>query len=175
MRPHLDFAQSVARENLEEARRMMRALRPEVLEQAGGLPAALTRVGAEWAERTGVPCSLHVTGTVLPLHADLEVLLLRATQELLTNVRKHARATRVAVTLSYMSDVVALDVHDDGVGFSDAAPTSGLGLRGLRERAVQLDGVLSVESAAGEGATATLTVPAFGATPEPARWAGAAS
>jgi len=164
--PHLHFAQSVARENLEEARRMMRALRPEVLEQAGGLQAALTRVGAEWADRTGVPCSLTVTGTVLPLHADLEVLLLRATQELLTNVRKHAQSTHVTVTLSYMSDVVALDVRDDGIGFGDGVAneeelTVGWGLRGLRERTTQFDGTFTIESAPGEGSTVTLTMPAF--------------
>jgi signal transduction histidine kinase len=166
MRPHLAFAHSVARENLEEARRMMHALRPQRLDEAGGLPVVLARVGAEWAERTGVPCGLQVTGTVLPLHADLEVLLLRATQELLTNVDKHARATRASITLSYMSDLVALDVFDDGVGFGDAAPTSGLGLCGLRERTLQFHGTLNVESAPGEGATATLTVPAFDAMPD---------
>ncbi len=168
-KPHLQFAQSVARENLEEARRMMRALRPEALEQAGGLMAALTRVTAEWAQRTGVPCSLTVTGTELPLHADLDVLLLRATQELLSNVRKHAQASRVTVTLSYMSDVVALDVRDDGVGFlanepGDEELATGWGLRGLRERTAQFDGRLSIESTRGEGATATLTMPAFRAT-----------
>ena len=172
-KPHLQFAQSVARENLEEARRMMRALRPEALEQAGGLTAALTRVTAEWAERTGIPCNLTVTGSVLPLNADLDVLLLRATQELLTNVRKHAQASRVTVTLSYMSDVVALDVRDDGVGFRESEPgdvdvATGWGLRGLRERTAQFGGRLSIENTPGEGATATLTMPAFHATSDEA-------
>lgn len=161
VRPHLDFAQAIARENLEEARRMMGALRPEVLDEERELAAALGRVCTEWMRRTAVPCTLTVTGTALPLHAEVEVLLLRGTQELLANVRKHAGAGRVAVTLSYMSDVVALDVRDDGRGFAEGAATAGFGLRGLRERAALLDGTAVVESAVGEGTTATLTVPAF--------------
>ena len=169
--PHLAFARSVARENLEEARRMMGALRPEVLDQEGALPAALARVCGEWGRRTGVPCALAVTGTVLPLHSEAEVMLLRATQELLANVGKHAGARHVAVTLSYMSDVVALDVRDDGVGFVEGttaeplvvgrAASGGFGLHGLRERTRLLGGTMDVESAPGEGATATLTIPAF--------------
>jgi len=153
---------------------MVRALRPEALEQAGGLTQALTRVGAEWADRTGVLCSVTVTGTVLPLHADLEVLLLRGTQELLTNVRKHAQATRVSVTLSYMADLVALDVRDDGIGFPELMTNgegnpSGLGILGLRERTAAFDGAFSIESTPAEGATVTLTIPAYRAASDAVR------
>jgi len=174
-RPHLDFARSIARENLEEARRMLTALRPEVLDQEGGLSAALARVTTEWARRTGVPCVLHVTGDVLLLHSEAEVMLLRATQELLANVRKHTKATHVTVTLSYISDVVVLDVRDDGAGFapnaahdgpsSDESPgeasRGGFGLRGLRERAEQFGGKVDIESAPGDGTTVSVTIPAF--------------
>jgi signal transduction histidine kinase len=171
VRPHLVFAQSVARENLEEARRLMKALRPQLLERGEGLPPVLRRVTTEWAHRTGVQCALTVTGTEVALHATLEVLLLRGTQELLANVRRHAHASHVTVTLSYMSDLVVLDVRDDGMGFpevrqrtfsadaNDAGPLPGVGLQGLRERAALLDGTLTIESAPGEGATATLTIP----------------
>lgn len=171
VRSHLVFAQSVARENLEEARRLMKALRPQLLERGEGLPPVLRRVTAEWAQRTGVQCALTVTGTEVALHATLEVLLLRGTQELLANVRRHAQAQHVTVTLSYMSDLIVLDVRDDGVGFpevrqrtfspdsSDAGATQGVGLQGLRERAALLDGTLSIETAPGEGATATITIP----------------
>jgi signal transduction histidine kinase len=158
---HVEFARSVARENLEEARRMLTALRPEVLEQEAGLSTALERVCAEWQRRTGVRCVLAVTGTLLPLHSEVEVTLLRSTQELLANVRQHARARRVTVTLSYMDDVVALDVRDDGVGLAADVPNDCFGLRGLRERAEQLGGSMAVDSAAGEGTTVTLTIPAF--------------
>jgi signal transduction histidine kinase len=172
-RPHVDFARSIARENLEEARRMLTALRPEVLDQEGGLSAAIQRVCSDWSRRAELPCTAHVTGDVLILHSEVEVMLLRATQELLANVRKHARAKHVTVTLSYMSDVVALDVRDDGVGFvpnatsersvADGGGTTsgGFGLRGLRERTEQLGGTLEVESAPGEGTTVSVTIPAF--------------
>jgi signal transduction histidine kinase len=174
-RPHLDFARSIARENLEEARRMLTALRPEVLDQEGGLSAAIERVTAEWARRTNVPCAFHVTGDVFLLHSEAEVMLLRATQELLANVRKHARAAHVTVTLSYISDVVALDVRDDGAGFApNAHPASvmgatgdggsasgGFGLRGLRERAEQFGGTVDIDSAPGDGTTVSVTIPAF--------------
>jgi signal transduction histidine kinase len=175
VRPHLDFARSIARENLEEARRMLTALRPEVLDQEGGLGAAVQRVCGEWAKRSEIPCTAHVTGDVLMLHSEVEVMLLRATQELLANVRKHAAARHVTVTLSYITDVVALDVRDDGAGFVPhaisattnrtpagvAAVTGGFGLRGLRERAEQLGGTLEVESTPGEGTTVSVTIPAF--------------
>jgi signal transduction histidine kinase len=161
LRPHLDFARSIARENLEEARRMLTALRPEALDHEGGLSAAVARVCAEWSKRNEVPCVLHVTGEVLQLHSEVEVMFLRATQELLANVRKHASATHVTVTLSYITDVVALDIRDDGAGFAVDAGTSGFGLRGLRERAQQFGGTLDVESAPGEGTTVSMTIPAF--------------
>jgi signal transduction histidine kinase len=164
VRPHLDFARSIARENLEEARRMLTALRPEVLDQEGGLGAAIQRVCGEWSRRAEIPCTANVTGDVLMLHSEVEVMLLRATQELLANVRKHARAKHVTVTLSYITDVVALDVRDDGDGFEpnvSPAGAGGFGLRGLRERTAQLGGTVEVESAPGEGTTVSVTIPAF--------------
>ena len=161
VRPHLDFARSIARENLEEARRMLTALRPEVLDQEGGLGAAIERVCAEWSKRNEIPCTVHVTGEVMQLHSEVEVLFLRTTQELLANVRKHAKARHVTVTLSYISDVVALDVRDDGTGFASGTTTGGFGLRGLRERTQQFGGTVDIDSAAGEGTTVSVTVPAF--------------
>ncbi|HUQ80441.1 MAG TPA: sensor histidine kinase [Gemmatimonadaceae bacterium] len=161
-RPHLDFARSIARENLEEARRMLTALRPEVLDQEGGLAAAMQRVCSEWSKRCGVACTVNVTGDVLMLHSEVEVMLLRATQELLANVRKHAKATHVTVTLSYITDVVALDVRDDGVGFEPKVNAGGgFGLRGLRERSAQVGGTVEVESVPSEGTTVSVTIPAF--------------
>ena len=161
VRPHLDFARSIARENLEEARRMLTALRPEVLDQEGGLGAAIERVCAEWSTRNEIPCAVHVTGDVMQLHSEVEVVLLRTTQELLANVRKHARAGHVTVTLSYISDVVALDVRDDGVGFAADAASGRFGLRGLRERTQQLGGAVDIDSAPGEGTAVSVTIPAF--------------
>jgi signal transduction histidine kinase len=154
---HVGLARSVARESLEEARRMMAALRPEVLEIAD-LPAAMQRLAEGWSERTGVPCVCTVTGTPAPLHPDIEVALLRCAQEALSNAWKHARAGRAAITLSYMDDVVILDVRDDGLGGAVEGGL-GFGLRSITERIEQIGGRLILESTPGEGTTVTASVP----------------
>jgi signal transduction histidine kinase len=161
---HIDLARSVAREGLEESRRMMAALRPEVLEQRG-LPEALDRVCQEWSRRTGIDSKLSVTGTAEPLHPEIELTILRGVQEGLTNVARHSGAHSTAVTLSYMEDLIVLDVQDDGKGFipTQAGPSdggrSGFGLHGMRERVEGLQGSLSVESVLGEGTTVSITLP----------------
>ncbi|HEX6433617.1 MAG TPA: sensor histidine kinase, partial [Gemmatimonadales bacterium] len=160
-KPHLDLARSVAREGLEDARRMLGALRPEILEQRA-LPEALDRVCQEWSGRSGATAQLSVTGSPFPLHPDIEVAVLRGTQEALTNAARHAQARTVAVTLSYMEDVVVLDVQDDGVGFVPSAIAGkGYGLNGMKERVERLRGTFSIESLPGEGTTISISLPAM--------------
>jgi signal transduction histidine kinase len=93
------------------------------------------------------------------------VALLRTAQEALANAWKHARPSRVSITLSYMGDVVVLDVQDDGVGGA-AAGGFGFGLRSMRERMEQIGGTLTVESAPGEGTTITASAPGVTTTAE---------
>jgi signal transduction histidine kinase len=158
---HLDLARSVAREGLEESRRMLGALRPEILEQRA-LPEALGRVCEEWSRRTGIESKLSITGAPEPLHPDIELTLLRGVQEGLTNVARHSGARTTAVTVSYMEDLIVLDVQDDGKGFVPTAASdgrSGFGLAGMRERVESLQGSLQVESVLGEGTTLSLTLP----------------
>jgi signal transduction histidine kinase len=160
-KPHLDLARSVAREGLEEARRMLAALRPEILEQRG-LPDALGRVCEEWSRRTGILANLSVTGTPARMHPQIELTLLRGTQEALTNIARHSGAHTASVTLSYMEDILVLDVQDDGKGFvpaSDRGASTGYGLTGMRERAERLQGSFSVESIPGEGTTISISLP----------------
>jgi signal transduction histidine kinase len=160
-KPHLDLARSVAREGLEESRRMLAALRPEVLEQRA-LPEALERVCQEWSVRTKIEAKLSVTGSASALHPDIEVAVLRGMQEALTNVARHSGAKTAAVTLSYMDDVVVLDVQDDGKGFLPSeVQGNGYGLTGMRERVKRLRGSVSVESMPGEGTTISLSLPAM--------------
>jgi signal transduction histidine kinase len=160
-KPHLDLACSVAREGLEDSRRMLAALRPEVLEQRA-LPEALDRVCQEWSRRTGIQSKLSVTGSAFALHPDIEVAVLRGMQEALTNVARHSEARSAAVTLSYMEDIVVLDVQDDGKGFlPSAADGNGYGLAGMRERVKRLRGTFSVESVPGEGTTISISLPAM--------------
>ncbi|MCE7000854.1 sensor histidine kinase [Saccharothrix sp. S26] len=157
---HVETALRLARENLSEARRSVHALRPPALVDAT-LPDALAEVAAGWADQTGVAASIHTTGAARALHPEVEVTLLRAAQEALSNVAKHARASRVGLTLSYMEDVVTLDVRDDGSGFDPGARTDGFGLVAMRQRVSRLAGALVVESEPGGGTAVSASVPAI--------------
>jgi signal transduction histidine kinase len=158
---HIAQALRSARDNLAESRRVVWALRPRPLQERS-LPQALEELAGQLAEETGLHAEATVTGTVRPLDAAVEAALLRVAQEALANVRKHAGASQVTVTLSYLDDVVVLDVQDDGVGFDPAATVAaagGLGLRAMRERAEQLGGSLTIESTPGDGTTIAVELP----------------
>jgi signal transduction histidine kinase len=88
------------------------------------------------------------------------VVLLRVCQEALTNVRKHAGASRAQITLSYGKDLVRLAVCDDGAGFDPARAVGGFGLRGMRGRVTEAGGRLQVRSEPGAGTTVSVEVPA---------------
>jgi signal transduction histidine kinase len=167
-RRHLERARRTARDNLAEARRLVWDLRPEPLRTAS-LGEALGRLAGRVAEETGMAATATVTGIPRPLTADAEVTLFRVTQEALANVAKHARAGRVALTLSYMDGEATLDVRDDGAGFAATADGDGrgdgLGLHGMRERVEAIGGRVAVESAPGRGTTIAVTVPVPEAAP----------
>jgi signal transduction histidine kinase len=160
---HIEQALRSARDNLAESRRVVWALRPRPLAEQS-LPQALQELTGRLGEETGLRAETVVTGTARPLPAEVEEALLRIVQEALANVRKHAAASRVTVTLSYLDDLTMLDVHDDGIGFEHAATVAaagaGLGLHAMAERVAALGGSLAVESAPGEGATIAVEVPA---------------
>ncbi|GLZ33445.1 hypothetical protein Lesp02_56330 [Lentzea sp. NBRC 105346] len=158
-RPRLDTAMRLARENLAEARRSVHALRPPQLENAD-LPEALAEVVDGWSSASGVPASVTTTGVARAMHPEVEVALLRTAQEALANVAKHAGASRVGLTLSYMEDLVTLDVRDDGVGFDAAGSFDGFGLTTMRQRVQRLAGALEVESSPGDGTAISASVPA---------------
>jgi signal transduction histidine kinase len=158
-------AARLARHSLSEARRSVRAVRPEPLENTR-LPEAVADVASQWSADTGVAAEVTTTGTVLGLHPEIEVTLLRVAQEALANVAKHAAATRVGITLSYMEDVVSLDIRDDGAGFDpDQRPapgrTGGFGLTGMEQRVRRLAGSLAIESEPGHGTAISASVPAI--------------
>src|SRR5262245_23947458 len=165
---HIDNALQLARESLTEARRSVEASRPEALETAD-LPDALSKVAAEWSAINAIPAQVTITGEAVPLHPEIEVALLRTAQEALANVARHARATRAGITLSFMGDVVTLDVRDDGVGFEvpegREARAGGFGLTAMRQRVSRVAGTLAVESEPGGGTAISARVPAIGAKP----------
>jgi signal transduction histidine kinase len=175
-REHFAAATRLARESLSEARRSVDALRPEPLETRR-LSEALADVAGRWSELHGIEVKVTTTGTARPMRPETEVALLRTGQEALANVAKHAQATRVGVTLSYLDHEVALDVRDDGRGFDPAGHRDsgvaarpagngtgpprrgGFGLVAMRQRIEALSGTLLVESEPGAGTGISARVP----------------
>ncbi|MER7835030.1 sensor histidine kinase [Streptomyces sp. NPDC096040] len=160
---HLDRALALARHSLGEARRSVHNLAPVALEN-DGLPEALQKTVAEWGERTGTRAEFTVTGTAEQPHGEVAATLLRIVQEALSNAARHARASRVGVTLSYLGDEVILDIRDDGTGFDPLAlpartRAAGFGLDGMRARAERIAGSLTVESEPGLGTALSARVP----------------
>ena len=166
---HIDNALRLARDSLTEARRSVAASRPEALETAD-LPEALAKVAADWSAINGIQVQVATTGEPVPLHPEIEVALLRTAQEALANVARHAHAKRAGITLSFMGDVVTLDVRDDGVGFAvprdGAGRGAGFGLTAMRQRVGRVAGTLAIESEPGGGTAVSARVPAIG--PQPA-------
>ncbi|WP_338894326.1 sensor histidine kinase [Streptomyces sp. TG1A-60] len=165
---HLEQARLLAKEGLTAARRSVAALQPVELDEAH-LPSALHDLARRWSSRHGIPAFVEATGDPVPLLAEIEVTLFRVAHETLANVGKHAGATKVGLTLSYLEDTVMLDVRDDGVGFTvpphDEPPPGdgegGFGLHGLRQRLDRVLGTLVIESAPGSGTAINASVPAI--------------
>ena len=165
---HLELAVELARESLSEARRSVQALAPEPLAGAR-LPDAIQDVSERWCQLHGLEVSFTTTGTPRVMRPEIEVALLRTAQEALANVAKHANATRVGLTLSYMADLVTLDVRDDGVGFVTVNGTGprrprdddgGFGLSGMRQRVEGVAGTLEIESEPDGGTAICAAIPA---------------
>jgi signal transduction histidine kinase len=154
----LALAVRTAKENLAESRALLAALAPAAL-SAGSLLDSVRRQATRFTEETGIPATVRVTGEERPLPTAVEVVLLRAAQEAMTNVRRHAAAREAAVLLAYAASSVRLVVRDDGRGF-DPSTADGFGLNGMRARAAQVDGVLTVRSDPSAGSTIELEVPA---------------
>ncbi|MEU7789514.1 sensor histidine kinase [Amycolatopsis sp. NPDC049159] len=156
-RRHAELATRTARDNLTEARAMVAALAPADL-TSGSLVDAVRRQADRLADEAGLSVRYEVDSALPALPMAGEVVLLRGAQEALNNVRRHAAASAVSVTLSVVDDAVRLSVRDDGAGF-DPDRAEGFGLRGMRSRAEQVGGRLSVRSGP-SGTELTLEVPA---------------
>jgi signal transduction histidine kinase len=161
-----------ARSSLADARRVVWALRPEALVEQT-LADALDGLVRDFGSETGLDATSSVSGATRAVGVEAEATLFRVAQEALANVRKHARASRVALTLTYLDDALLLDVRDDGVGFEseladrdgDWWQAGGFGLSGMRERLEQRGGTLTIESRPGGGTTIAAVLPDVAAGP----------
>jgi signal transduction histidine kinase len=151
--------EDVARENLAEARVLVAAFTPVALENST-LPDAVRRLIERFAAETGITPDLQIAEAATRLDRDQEVVLLRAVQESLTNVRRHAGARTVRVRLLVDEQGARVEVGDDGVGFAPDEPSAGYGLTGMRGRVADVGGEMDVASSPGGGTTVTVQVPA---------------
>jgi signal transduction histidine kinase len=163
-RDWLASLQTLADHTLDDVRRACRDLRPSILDDLG-LRAAL-----EWlcdsSNSRGISSSFLCSGSVHPLAPEAEIAIFRIVQETLSNVWRHAQATRVEVDLKYLNDKLVLRIQDNGLGFQiEQIATvphdsqSGLGLLGMRERAMLIGAELLIETQPGAGCTMTLALP----------------
>jgi signal transduction histidine kinase len=161
----LDVLAKIRQELAEEAdslRRLMAGLRPPVLEERGLMPAlreSLLRFGADQGVET------EFSGTIVrPIADDLETLAFRIVQESLTNVGKHAGATRVTVHVESDQSQLRIEIEDDGQGFEtgetrDHLRAGRVGLASMRERVELASGTFAVRSTPGRGTAVMATIP----------------
>ncbi|MFF4763840.1 sensor histidine kinase [Streptomyces sp. NPDC001292] len=161
---HVEAARQAAVDNLAEARRFVAALTPPSLDGTT-LVGALERLCAATSARHKITACFHLTGDPAPLPTEHDVALLRIAQSALANTVRHANATTVQTTLSYLGDHVTLEVVDDGVGFDpDQLPATdpesgGFGLAAMHARMHALSGTLTIESAPGQGCALAAQLP----------------
>lgn len=157
-RRHVGLMRETAKENLAEARALVAALAPVQLAEST-LDAALRRLATRLGDELGVRSRLDTVGEPLGLPQPVQVGLLRAAQEALANVRKHAEADSVTIRLEYRDGGVRLAVTDDGVGFDPTAGSDGHGQDNIHHRVEHIGGTATVRSAPGAGTTVVLDVP----------------
>ena len=148
------------RRTVQSVRRICTELRPGLLDDFG-LLSAMEWQAAEFTKRTGIECEIASTREEIVMDPDRSTAVFRIFQEALTNVARHAEATRVEVRLSDRTGVLELVVRDDGKGLSEtrSTGTKSLGLMGMRERAHSLGGSFTIHEGDSGGARIELSVP----------------
>ena len=155
-------AQELARESLDDLRRISYELRPVALDDLGLAPA-LAALCTGIAKRTGIRVVYEPPGNPLALDHQTDLAVYRIAQEALTNAARHADCSTVRVELRVVEDALVLRVADDGVGTAGRSP--GGGIRGMRERALVVGGSFEIRSPPTGGTEVRLRVPSSGTDP----------
>ena len=147
-------------ETIQTVRRIATSLRPGILDSLG-LVAAIEWQANEFQTRTGIPCNLVTQVSESQFDQEFSTVFFRIFQETLTNVIRHAKATRVDVRFTEEPGELILVIKDNGRGISEEAMagTRSSGLVGMRERAMLVHGELTLQGAPGQGTTVTLRAP----------------
>jgi signal transduction histidine kinase len=146
--------------SVQTVRKIATGLRPEMLDDMG-LVAAVGWQAKEFQKRTGIRARIKLPPETARLDVDVSTTMFRIFQEILTNVARHSRATRIDVELQIAEDRVALEVADNGVGIADADLNGrkSLGLLGMHERALLFGGEVTISGRTGEGTRVLVTIP----------------
>jgi len=155
-----DAMRQLVDDTIRTVRKISTGLRPEVLDDMG-LVAAIGWQTTEFQKRAGVRCITSLPPDIVALDGDLATTVFRIFQELLTNVARHAHATRVDVELRQTADRLVLEVADNGVGIlgGDENHKASLGLLGMQERARRLGGSVDILSSRGAGTRVAVSIP----------------
>ncbi|WP_018992915.1 PAS domain-containing sensor histidine kinase [Aromatoleum toluclasticum] len=170
VRSKVQRMESLTDDILHRVRDIASTLRPKVLDL--GLAAAIEWLAQEFTYRTGAACRLVLDGLDLcdGLDGARTTAIFRIVQESLTNVARHAHARRVDISFAACGAGLRLEIRDDGAGFDpEAVQVSGIGLSGIRERAVILGAELRIDSAAKAGTTLEVVIPAASLRPPDTR------
>jgi signal transduction histidine kinase len=161
-RQTLESSRHLASEAVENVRRLIRGLRPSLLDDLGMVPAISWYV-ENYLAPTGVEAKLEISGIVERQASSVEIALFRVVQESITNTVKHARAKTVRIALQFVSSAIIGDIEDDGRGFNmdmvRRDKGEGMGLLGMGERIELLGGKLTIESQQGKGTHVHFEVP----------------
>jgi signal transduction histidine kinase len=159
-------ARGIAEQTVDELRRIVAALSPEVLERLG-LESALRQLAGRFQKMHPARLSLRIGKLAPPLALPVQQVIYRVAQECLQNIAKHSQASAVNLLLQSADQSIRLSVSDNGAGFCAErawSKTMSFGLSGMRERATTLGGTLTVRSAPGKGARIVLSLPLGAAT-----------
>lgn len=157
----LGEAKTVVRDSLAKIRNLTALLSPAHL-KSGGLLQAVQTLCEDYARRTGINVDLDHSETVDGVPEDVALAGYRIVQEALTNVLRHAKASEVKVRISLEGGVLRLEVTDNGIGFDSSTTKKSTGLTGMRERALALNGRLTINSQVGQGTQIVVDIPAPG-------------
>ncbi len=155
--PEMARANSLLVRTQEEIHRIIHDLRPSLLDDLG-LPTAMKSYADDHLRRQGVNVSLEIEEG-LPSRPEIETVIFRIYQELVTNILRHAHAEHVSIELYERDGKLVLAVEDDGQGFDPEAKSEGAGITGMRERAALVNGTIRFDSEAGMGTHVVVEIP----------------
>ena len=159
-RERLESALALTDGTIDTVKRVSADLRPSLLDDLG-LAAALAWQIAEFRKRTGLVCTTSITDPGEQISEDIRTVLYRICQETITNVSRHAQATRLTVALKEENGYLVLEVSDNGIGISDLqlSDPEAFGILSMRERVRTMDGEITIRGVPGKGTTVVARVP----------------